>query len=121
MNCFLADRISRQLTGIFRGGGATFLRESIGNAVFFSTYEYVRYHMHKPLRDASSDLAQAIDVGVGIVSGGLGGIAVSVSVNCTYRKTIDTISLTEFVLSLYFLFPFFPFFFFFGAFSFLIF
>lgn len=68
---FLADRISLQLTGMFRGGAATFLRESIANAVFFSTYEYVRYYMHKPLGGASSDLANVIDVGVGIVSGGL--------------------------------------------------
>ncbi|KAG6419148.1 hypothetical protein SASPL_121360 [Salvia splendens] len=61
--------------GIFRGGGATFLREFIGNAVFFSTYEYMSYYMHKPLRNASSDLTHVIDVGVGIFSGGLGGIA----------------------------------------------
>lgn len=83
MNYFLADIISLQLTGVFRGGGATFLRESIGNAVFFSTYEYVRYYMHKPLRDASSDLTHVIDVGVGIVSGGFGGIVVRFPINHT--------------------------------------
>lgn len=81
MKYFLAEIISLQLTGIFRGGCATFLRESIGNAVFFSTYEYVRYYMHKPLRDSSSDLTHVIDVGVGIVSGGFGGIAVSITFN----------------------------------------
>lgn len=52
------------------------LRESIGNAVFFTTYEHVRYYMHLPLRDASSDPGHLIDVGIGIVSGGFGGIAV---------------------------------------------
>ncbi|KAL1560247.1 Mitochondrial arginine transporter bac1 [Salvia divinorum] len=75
IDCALKTVKSEGLTGIFRGGGATFLREFIGNAVFFSTYEYVRYYMHKPLRDASSDLTHVIDVGVGIFSGGLGGIA----------------------------------------------
>ncbi|KAG6391990.1 hypothetical protein SASPL_146192 [Salvia splendens] len=70
-----SSRYSSPVDCLFRGGGAMFFRESIGNAVFFSTYEYVRYYMHKPLRDASSDLTHVIDVGVGIVSGGLGGIA----------------------------------------------
>lgn len=54
------------------------LRESIGNAVFFSTYEHIRYYMHKKLKDASSDPTNLFDIGVGVVSGGLGGIAVSV-------------------------------------------
>ncbi|XP_042028127.1 mitochondrial arginine transporter BAC1-like [Salvia splendens] len=75
VDCALKTVKSEGLTGLFRRAGATFFRESIGNAVFFSTYEYVRYYMHKPLRDASSDLTHVIDVGVGIVSGGLGGIA----------------------------------------------
>lgn len=55
------------------------LRESIGNAVFFSIYEHVRYHMHLHLKSASPDHRNLIDVGVGIVSGGLGGIAVCIS------------------------------------------
>ncbi|KAG8385531.1 hypothetical protein BUALT_Bualt03G0054900 [Buddleja alternifolia] len=75
IDCALKTVKNEGLTGIFRGGGATLLRESIGNAVFFSTYEHVRYYMHLLLRDASSDLSHFIDVGVGIVSGGLGGIA----------------------------------------------
>ncbi|XP_047956075.1 mitochondrial arginine transporter BAC1-like isoform X2 [Salvia hispanica] len=75
VDCALKTVKSEGLTGLYRGGGATFFRESIGNAVFFSTYEYVRYYMHKSLRDASSNLTHVIDVGVGIVSGGLGGIA----------------------------------------------
>lgn len=54
------------------------LREASGNAVFFSVYEYVRYHMHLQLKSASSDRKNLIDVGVGIVSGGLGGIAVCI-------------------------------------------
>ncbi|XP_057764472.1 mitochondrial arginine transporter BAC1 [Salvia miltiorrhiza] len=89
IDCALKTVKSEGLTGIFRGGGATFFRESIGNAVFFSTYEYVRYYMHKPLRDASSDLTHVIDVGVGIVSGGLGGIACwSVVLPLDVAKTI---------------------------------
>lgn len=66
-----------QVTGIFRGVCTTLLRESAGNAVFFSVYEYVRYYMHSRLKAASSDHSHLIDVGIGIVSGGLGGVAVS--------------------------------------------
>lgn len=66
-----------QVKGIFRGGFATLLRESLGNAVFFSVYEYTRYHMHSQLKSTSSDRSNLVDVGVGIMSGGLGGIAVS--------------------------------------------
>lgn len=54
------------------------LRESVGNVVFFSTYEYVRYQMHLQLKGASSESNQLVDVGVGIMSGGLGGIAVCI-------------------------------------------
>ena len=72
---FGADRLPVQVTGIFRGGFTTLLRESIGNAVFFTTYEHVRYYMHLQLKDASSNHSNLIDVGVGIMSGGLGGIA----------------------------------------------
>lgn len=49
----------------------------MGNAVFFSTYEHVRYHMHRKFRDSSSGVTGLVDMGIGIVSGGLGGIAVS--------------------------------------------
>ncbi|KAL7088997.1 hypothetical protein ACP275_13G161700 [Erythranthe tilingii] len=75
IDCALKTIKSEGLTGIFRGGGATLLRESIGNAVFFSTYEHVRYYMRRSLRDASSDVSHFADVGIGIFSGGLGGIA----------------------------------------------
>lgn len=69
-----------QVTGIFRGGTATFLREFFGNAVFFTTYEHVRYYMHSSIKAQSNWL----DVGIGIVSGGLGGVAVSDSTICIF-------------------------------------
>lgn len=72
------DKLSFQVTGIFRGGLTTLLRESLGNAVFFTVYENVRYYMHLKLKAASSDDNYLIDVGTGIVSGGLGGVAVSI-------------------------------------------
>ncbi|KAF4353484.1 hypothetical protein CsatB_015336 [Cannabis sativa] len=75
LDCAVKTVKSEGVKGIFRGGGATLLRESIGNAAFFSVYEYVRYHMHSQLNSASSDNSNLIDVGVGIISGGLGGIA----------------------------------------------
>ena len=75
--CFGAETLPFQVTGIFRGGFTTLLRESIGNAVFFNTYEYVRYYMILQMNDASSNQSNLMDVGVGIVSGGLSGIAVS--------------------------------------------
>lgn len=73
-----ANRITPQFTGIFQGGFTTLLREFVGNVVFFSTYEYVRYQMHLQLKGASSESNQLVDVGVGIMSGGLGGIAVCI-------------------------------------------
>lgn len=54
------------------------LRESIGNAVFFSVYEYVRYHMHSHAKAASSNYSNLTDIGIGIVTGGLAGVAVSI-------------------------------------------
>ncbi|XP_062097383.1 mitochondrial arginine transporter BAC1-like isoform X3 [Humulus lupulus] len=74
LDCIVKTVKSEGVKGIFRGGGATFLRESIGNAVFFSVYEFVRYHMHSQLNFTSSENNNLIDVGVGIVSGGLGGL-----------------------------------------------
>ena len=75
---FRPDKLSFQVTGIFRGGLTTLLRETIGNVVFFSVYEYVRHYMHLQLKTASSDHNYLNDVGIGIVSGGLGGVAVSI-------------------------------------------
>ncbi|OMO65201.1 Mitochondrial substrate/solute carrier [Corchorus olitorius] len=77
------------VTGIFRGGSATFLRETIGNAVFFSVYEYVRYYMHLQLNTGSSNHRNLIDMGVGIMSGGVGGVACwSVVLPLDVAKTI---------------------------------
>lgn len=54
------------------------LRESIGNAVFFCTYEHLRYYIHAKLKDSSHDPSNIVDIGVGVVTGGLSGIAVSI-------------------------------------------
>lgn len=75
LDCALKTVKTEGVTGIFRGGFTTLLRESSGNAVFFSVYEYVRYYMHSQLKAASSDHSHLIDVGIGIVSGGLSGVA----------------------------------------------
>ncbi|XP_038690749.1 mitochondrial arginine transporter BAC1 isoform X2 [Tripterygium wilfordii] len=75
LDCALQTLKSEGATGIFRGGLTTFLRESLGNAVFFSVYEYVRYYMHSQLKAASFEHSNLFDMGVGIVSGGLGGVA----------------------------------------------
>jgi len=53
------------------------LRESIANAVFFSVYEYVRYQMHSNIKVSSSNYSNMLDIGIGIATGGLGGVAVS--------------------------------------------
>jgi len=64
--------------GIFRGSGTTLLRESIGNATFFSVYEYMRYHMHSRIKPASSNYNNLIEIGIGVVTGGISGVAVSI-------------------------------------------
>ncbi|KAG4142496.1 hypothetical protein ERO13_D06G133450v2 [Gossypium hirsutum] len=51
------------VTGMFPGGSTALLRESVGNAVFFS------------LNTDSSDPHNLTDVGIGILTGGLGGVA----------------------------------------------
>ncbi|KAE8728781.1 Mitochondrial arginine transporter BAC1 [Hibiscus syriacus] len=63
------------VAGMFRGGTATLLRQSVGNAVFFSVYEYVRYYVHLRLNNDSLDPKNLTDIGIGILSGGLGGVA----------------------------------------------
>ncbi|KAI8525545.1 hypothetical protein RHMOL_Rhmol13G0238600 [Rhododendron molle] len=75
LDCALKTLRTEGVTGIFRGGFTTLLRESIGNAVFFTTYEHVRYYMHLKMKDASPYQSNLMDVGVGIMSGGLSGIA----------------------------------------------
>ncbi|XP_034698231.1 mitochondrial arginine transporter BAC1 isoform X3 [Vitis riparia] len=82
LDCALKTMKTEGVTGIFRGGLTTLLREFFGNAVFFSVYEYVRYYMHLQLKAASSDHNDLIDVGIGIVTGGLGGVAVSIVLVC---------------------------------------
>ncbi|KAF8413850.1 hypothetical protein HHK36_001844 [Tetracentron sinense] len=75
LDCALKTIKTEGVKGIFRGGFTTLLRESIGNAIFFSTYEYVRYYMHLQLNAASSVHSNLIDAGIGIMSGGLSGVA----------------------------------------------
>ncbi|CAK7350559.1 unnamed protein product [Dovyalis caffra] len=75
LDCAVQTVKNEGVTGIFRGGFTTLLRESIGNAVFFSVYEYVRYYMHLQLKPTLSDHSNLIDMGIGIVTGGLGGVA----------------------------------------------
>ncbi|CAO2823875.1 unnamed protein product [Amaranthus hypochondriacus] len=74
-DCALQTLRTEGITGIFRGGMATFLRESLGNAVFFSVYENTRHLMHLQLKDACTEHKGLADLGVGIISGGLGGVA----------------------------------------------
>ncbi|KAF5820731.1 putative mitochondrial carrier domain superfamily [Helianthus annuus] len=77
LNCAIETVKTQGVKGLFRGGVATLLRESIGNAVFFTTYEYLRHSLHLQLKDSSfhHKNKNLVDVGIGIVSGGLGGIA----------------------------------------------
>jgi hypothetical protein len=80
-----------QVRGIFRGGLATLFREAIGNAVFFCTYEYSRYWMHSYMDSSrlsdNSRLVVAKDVGIGIMSGGISGMAVSISISFKLNVT----------------------------------
>ncbi|CAL1372807.1 unnamed protein product [Linum trigynum] len=50
---------------------------AVGSAVFFSVYEYVRYYMHRHLKGDSSksNHSNLMDMGIGTVTGGLGGLA----------------------------------------------
>ncbi|XP_022139817.1 mitochondrial arginine transporter BAC1 [Momordica charantia] len=74
-DCALKTIKTEGVTGIFRGGFTTLLRESIGNAVFFSVYENVRYYMHSQLHATTSVQGNFMDMGIGILTGGLGGVA----------------------------------------------
>ncbi|KAL4562319.1 hypothetical protein LXL04_034519 [Taraxacum kok-saghyz] len=75
LNCAIQTVKAEGVTGLFKGGVTTLMREAIGNAVFFTTYEYIRHSLHFKLKDSSVDHTNLIDVGIGIVSGGLSGIA----------------------------------------------
>ncbi|CAL0331385.1 unnamed protein product [Lupinus luteus] len=75
LDCAIKTAKTEGVTGIFRGGCTTLLRESIGNAVFFSVYEYARYHMHSYVKASKSNHSNLADIGIGIVTGGLGGVS----------------------------------------------
>jgi solute carrier family 25 (mitochondrial carnitine/acylcarnitine transporter), member 20/29 len=68
-----------QVSGIFRGGVATLVREAIGNSVFFGSYEFSRYwmHLHLDSMPGMEKNRMLNDIGIGIISGGFSGIAVS--------------------------------------------
>lgn len=83
-----------QINGLFRGGTATIMRETMGNMLFFTTYETTRYHLFTSLgldpnrakgfqtdEDGSTQSMVAntlLETGIGIITGGLAGVAVSV-------------------------------------------
>lgn len=79
LDCAVKTLQSEGVRGIFRGGLATLFREAIGNAFFFCSYEYSRYWMHSytdsPRFAGNSNLILAKDVGIGIISGGISGMA----------------------------------------------
>ncbi|KAJ4975596.1 hypothetical protein NE237_000702 [Protea cynaroides] len=79
LDCAVKTIKTEGVKNIFRGNVATLMRESIGNSVFFCTYEYSRYYMRSQLNSISSDhsdLRNAFtEIGIGTISGGLGGVA----------------------------------------------
>lgn len=80
LDCAITTMKSEGISGIFRGGFATLLRESIGTATFFSTYETSRYYMNLYLKSNLSVNEKRFskilsDVGLGIISGGIAGMA----------------------------------------------
>ncbi|XP_047310614.1 mitochondrial arginine transporter BAC1 [Impatiens glandulifera] len=74
LDCAIKTMKHEGVAGIFRGGLTTLFRESIGNAAFFCTYEHVKYYMNLQFKDAHKQ-NNLVDVGIGIMSGGLSGIA----------------------------------------------
>lgn len=91
---------SEQINGLFRGGTATVMRETVGNMLFFTTYETTRYHLFKsfgldPNRGKTSSTDEPVstqsmvadtllETGIGIITGGLSGVAVSTSLNTEF-------------------------------------
>lgn len=76
LDCALKTIKNEGIKGMFRGGLTTLLRESIGNAVFFTTYESSRYYMHSKLNHAEGQASKLLqDVGIGIITGGISGMA----------------------------------------------
>ncbi|KAG0472422.1 hypothetical protein HPP92_016968 [Vanilla planifolia] len=81
LDCALKTIKNEGVAGMFRGGLATLLRESIGNAAFFTTYESSRHYIHSKLRPSKSLAAKFLqDMGIGIISGGISGMAFWVAV-----------------------------------------
>lgn len=97
-NCYLFGFTVEQIRGLFRGGTATVMRETFGNMLFFTTYETTRYHMfttlgldpnrvkpisqtHEAAPTQSMVVNTLLETGVGIITGGLAGVAVSVPDN----------------------------------------
>jgi hypothetical protein len=91
-----------QVRGIFRGGLATLFREAIGNAFFFCTYEYSRYWMHNYIDSRrfsdNSHLVVAKDVGIGVMSGGISGMAVSISIPFKFQCKTHFLQFDQFSL-----------------------
>ncbi|KAI5386658.1 mitochondrial arginine transporter BAC1 [Lathyrus oleraceus] len=75
LDCIAKTLKTEGVKGLFRGSVTTLLRESIGNATFLSVYEYTRYHMYSHIKPASSNYNDLIEMGIGVVTGGLGGVA----------------------------------------------
>ncbi|KAK8967613.1 Mitochondrial arginine transporter BAC1 [Platanthera guangdongensis] len=76
LDCALKTINNEGIRGIFRGGLTTLLRESIGNAIFFTTYESTRYYVHSRLSQTRGRVSKILqDVGIGIITGGLSGMA----------------------------------------------
>ncbi|XP_031473858.1 mitochondrial arginine transporter BAC1 [Nymphaea colorata] len=78
LDCAIKTVKNNGIKDLFRGGLATCLRETIGNSAFFTTYELSRYFMHSTLK-SQSNLTESqkiiFDVGTGVITGGLGGMA----------------------------------------------
>ncbi|CAK8577668.1 unnamed protein product [Lathyrus sativus] len=74
-DCIAKTLKTEGVKGIFRGSVTTLLRESVGNATFLTVYEYMRYHMHSHIKPASSNYNNLIEMGIGVVTGGIGGVA----------------------------------------------
>uniref|UniRef100_A0A1J3IE22 Mitochondrial arginine transporter BAC1 n=1 Tax=Noccaea caerulescens TaxID=107243 RepID=A0A1J3IE22_NOCCA len=75
LDCAVQTLKNEGVTGIFRGGSATLLRECVGNAMFFTVYEYLRYRIHSRLEGSKLKDGYLVDMGIGVLTGGLGGIA----------------------------------------------
>ena len=71
------------------------MREAIGNAAFFSAYEYVRYYMHRHLK-GRENRSYLMDMGIGIVTGGLGGVMVNNQVSLPFSPVLERLFMKSF-------------------------